>query len=208
MAMTGKRRLQVLGALGLVAGLLLLQACVSAPPPPPPPAPEPPPAPVEVVIAPPPPPPPVYVRVTGSSLNVRDGAGTGFKAVAKSRKNDRLLVLEEQGEWLRVQVRPELTGWVNARYVKKEQPCPADKSTAEILNDSDAVLRSAGTGRVVLEATVSTRGEVTAVKLVENSTGSEDSRKQAESELRALRFSPPVRNCKPRPFVYVYTRSF
>lgn len=207
MAHTGARLWRVLGALSLLVGLLVLQACASAPPPPPPP-PEPPPAPVEVVVAPPPPPPPVHVRVTGSSLNVREGAGTSFKSIAKARKNDRLLVLEEQGEWIRVQVRPEQVGWVNAKYVKKEQPCPADKSTAEILNEPDAVLRSAGTGRVVLEATVSARGEVSTVKLVENSTGDEGLRRQAESELRALRFSPPVRDCKPRPFVYVYTRSF
>jgi TonB family protein len=206
MRRTGDRHWQRAGSLILVAGLLLLQACASAPPAPPPP--EPPPAPVEVVVAPPPPPPPVYVRVTGSSLNVREGAGTGFKAVARSKRNDRLLVLEEQGEWIRVQVRSEQTGWVNAKFVKREEPCRADKSTAEILNEPDAVLRSAGTGRVVLEATVSARGEVTAVKLVENSTGSDVLRKQAESELRALRFSPPVRSCKPLPFIYVYTRSF
>lgn len=207
MARNGDRRWGVLGALGLMAGLLVLQACVSAPPPPPPP-PEPPPAPVEVIVAPPPPPPPVYVRVSGSSLNVREGAGTSFKSVGKARKNDRLLVLEERGEWVRVQVRPEQTGWVNVKYVKREELCPADKSTAEILNEPDAVLRSAGTGRVVLEATVSARGEVTAVKLVENSTGEDGLRKQAETELRTLRFSPPVRSCKPRPFIYVYTRSF
>ncbi|HNX49346.1 MAG TPA: SH3 domain-containing protein [Thermoanaerobaculaceae bacterium] len=194
------------GVPGLLIGILLLQACASVSPPAPPP--EPPPAAVEVIVAPPPPPPPAYVRVTGSSLNVREGAGTTFRAVAKARKNDRLLVVEEQGGWTKVQVRPDQTGWVDARYVRREEPCPADKSTAEILNGPDAVLRPAGTGRVVLEATVSTKGEVTAVKLVENTTGSDDLRFRTESELRALRFSPPVRNCKPRPFIYVYSRAF
>lgn len=193
--------------LGIVLGwMLLTQACVSTAPPPA--TPEPAPAPVEVVKAPvAPPPPPVYVRVTGSGLNVRDGAGTGFKAVGKAKKGERLLVLHEDGEWLKVQLTPEQAGWVNGKYVKREEPCPPDKNTAEVLNEPDVVLRPNG-ARVVFEATVSARGEVTAVKLVENTTGDDALRRQAETELRGLRFSPPVRNCKPKPFVYTYTRTF
>lgn len=185
---------------------MFLQACTTAPPPPP--EPEPPPAPVEVVSAPEaPPPPPVYVRVTGSSLNVRDGAGTAFKAVGKAKKGERLLVLGEDGEWLRVRLTPEQEGWVHGKFVRREETCPPDKSTAEILNEPDVVLRPDGP-RVVLEATVSARGEVTAVKLVDNSTGDDGLRRQAESELRTLRFSPPVCNCRPRPFIYTFTRTF
>lgn len=190
----------------VLGGVLLMQACATAPPPPP--ELEPPPAPVEVVTAPEaPPPPPVYVRVTGSRLNVRDGAGTSFKAVGKASKGERLLVLGEDGEWLRVQLTPEQAGWVHGKYVRREETCPPDKSTAEILNEPDVVLRPDG-ARVVLEATVSAKGVVTAVKLVENTTGDDALRRQAEADLRALRFSPPVRNCKPRPFIFTFTRTF
>ena len=193
--------------LGAVAGeVVLMQACATAPLPLP--EPGPPRAPVEVVEAPEPAaPPPVYVRVTGSSLNVREGAGTSFKVVGTTKKGERLLVLGEDGKWLRVQRTPEQEGWVHGMYVKPEKTCPPDKNTAEILNQPDVVLRPAG-ARVVLEATVSALGFVTAVTLVENTTGDDALRREAESELRALRFSPPVRNCKPQPFVYSYTRSF
>ncbi|HPC84076.1 MAG TPA: SH3 domain-containing protein [Thermoanaerobaculaceae bacterium] len=190
----------------VLAGVVLGQACATVQPPAPPP--EPPPAPVEVVRLPEPaPPPPVYVRVSGTTLNVREGAGTSFKVVGKAARGERLLVLGEEGDWLEVRLTPERTGWVHGKYVRREEPCPPDKNTAEILDEPDVVLRPDGP-RVVLEATVNARGEVTAVKLVENTTGDDALRWRAEAELRALRFSPPVRNCKPRPFIYTFTRTF
>lgn len=195
----GARRL---GA--ILGGVLLTQACATAPPP----APEPEPVPVEVVRAPEPPPaPPVHVRVTGSSLNVRAGAGTSFKAIGRAKKGERLLVLGEDGEWFQVRLSAEQTGWVHGRFVRRETPCPPDKDSAEILDEPDVVLRPDGP-RVVLEATVSAAGAVTAVKLLENTTGDDVLRRRAEAELRALRFSPPVRNCKPRPFIYTFVRTF
>lgn len=152
--------------------------------------------------------PAVFVWVTGSSLNVREGAGTAHTIVRRARRGERLEVVGEEGDWLKVQLGSEKTGFVHGKFVSRNDPCPADKNTAEILNEPDVVLRPAGVGRVVLEATVSLHGEVTSVKLVENSTGSEEFRRQAEGELRALRFAPPIRNCKPRSFIYVYSRAF
>lgn len=197
---------QSMVGLGSVALLVWLQGCAATAPPP---TAEKPPEVAEVVAAPvPETAPAVFAWVTGSTLNVREGAGTGHKVVGSARRGERLAVVGEDGEWLKVQLGPEKTGFVHGKFVSRNDPCPADKNTAEILNEPDVVLRPAGVGRVVLEATVSPRGEVTTVKFVENSTGSEEFRRQAEGELRALRFSPPIRNCKPRSFIYVYSRAF
>ena len=193
----------------LLAGLLL-GGCASAPGPA---APEPAVEPemANVVAAPetPPPAPRLTARVTGSSLNVREGASTSTATVAKVRKGDQLVVLADQGDWLQVGLPDSRVGWVNAKYVRREEPCLPDKPSAEVLSGADEILRSTATlGRVVLDATVSAQGLVVSVKLVENSTGQAELATQAEARLRAMRFAPPVRKCRPVPFIYTYVKVY
>jgi TonB family protein len=195
---------RALGAALVVGFLGSLLACKTAPPPPPPE-----PVPVEVATQPPPPPAPVFVKVTGSKLNVRESAGTNAAIVAKLKKGDRLQVLTEQDGWFQVQLPASKSGWVAAQYVSKEQPCLADKPGAELLNEPSLSISESGPhGRVVLEATVSAQGVVASTKLVQNTTGSAELEKRATDELRQLRFSPPIRRCTPISFIYTYTRSF
>jgi hypothetical protein len=151
----------------------------------------------------------VTLAVTSSSLNVRGGPSTAQAPVARVKKGDRLLLVGQEGEWYQVRLPDGRAGWVHGKYVRPEEPCPPDKPTAEILSGPDEVLKpSAGLGRVVLEGTVSPQGTVVSVRLVANETGNPESARQAEQELRALRFSPPVRKCRPVSFIYVYTRNF
>ncbi len=201
-------RLALAGTPALLLAALLL-ACTSAPPAPPPePLPPPVEAPVEVVRE-VPPPPPVILRVTGTSLNVREGPSTSRTTVGKVKRGETLTMLGEADGWYQVRLASGGTGWVHGKYVRKEEPCLPDKATAEILNEPEGTLRpAAGTGRVVIEATVNAQGAVASTKLLENSTGSPEQLLEAERELRTLRFSPPVRKCRPVPFIYVYTRNF
>jgi TonB family protein len=189
---------------------LLVTCCATAPPPTvPEPAVEPETATVVTAPETPGPAPRLTVRVTGSSLNVREGASTTTAAVAKVRKGDQLVVLADQGDWLQVGLPDSRVGWVNAKYVRREEPCLPDKLTAEILSGADEILRPTATlGRVVLDATVSAQGLVVSVKLVENSTGQAELAAQAETGLRAMRFAPPVRKCRPVPFVYTYVKTY
>jgi len=201
------RRPSVGSALGAGVLVLVLVACQSAPPPLPEPVPEPVPvgaAEVEQRAA----APKVWAVVAGSSLNVRDRAdGKGAK-LATLQRGTRVRVLAEQGDWREI-TSGAVRGWVAVRYLKIEAPCLADKGTAEVLDLPPLAMATAGPhGAVVMEATVSAAGRVREVKVLSNSTGSADLERQARTELAQLHFAPPVRKCRPVPFIYTFTRSF
>lgn len=181
-----------------------LTGCKTAAPPPPP-------IPVPVVPAAEakPAPPQEYVRVTGTRLNVREQPSTGAATVARVKKGERLAVLGRDGGWVRVQLPDGVSGWVHGKYVRTDEPCTSDKATAELLSGVPlSFTEGASIGRVVLEATVDATGSVASTKVVQDTTGIPELVQRAESEVRTLKFSPPVHNCRPVPFVYTYTRNF
>jgi len=197
----GQRLPSVLIAVSVFFGLA---GCKTAAPPPPP-------VPVPVVPAAEarPTPPQEYVRVTGSRLNVREQPNTSAAAVARVKKGERLAVLGRDGEWFQVRLADGATGWVHGKYVRSEEPCTPDKATAELLSGVPlSFTEGSSVGRVVLEATIDATGSVASTKVVQDTTGIPELVQRAESEVRALKFSPPVRNCRPVPFVYTYTRNF
>ena len=60
----------------------------------------------------------------------------------------------------------------------------------------------------MVEATVSAKGTVTDTRLVSNDTGDEALAFLAEREIKGAKFSPPIRNCVPRSFIFTYRRTF
>jgi len=197
----GQRLPSVLIAVSVFFGLA---GCKTAAPPPPP-------VPVPVVPAAEakPTPPQEYVRVTGSRLNVREQPNTSAAAVARVKKGERLAVLGRDGEWFQVRLADGATGWVHGKYVRSEEPCTPDKATAELLSGVPlSFTEGSSIGRVVLEATVDATGSVASTKVVQDTTGIPELVQRAESEARTLKFSPPVHNCRPVPFIYTYTRNF
>jgi type IV pilus assembly protein PilM len=54
-------------------------------------------------------------------LNVREGAGTTFKILTKVKPGEIYELLEEKGEWAKIKVSVELSGWVANKYVKKQE---------------------------------------------------------------------------------------
>jgi TonB family protein len=154
-------------------------------------------------------PPQEYVRVTGTRLNVREQPATGAAAVARVKKGERLAVLGRDGDWVRVKLADGATGWVHGKYVRSDEPCTPDRATAELLSGVPlSFTEGSSVGKVVLDATVDATGSVASIKIVQDTTGIPELVERAESEVRTLRFSPPVRNCRPVPFVYTYTRNF
>jgi TonB family protein len=154
-------------------------------------------------------PPQETVRVTAGRLNVRAEPTASSARVTRVRRGERLVVLAHDREWLQVKLADGSSGWVSGRYVASDAPCPADKPTAELLSDVPLSFHEgAAIGVVVIEATVDATGSVAATKVVKDMTGTPELRDRALAEVKALKFSPPIRNCKPVPFVYTYTRNF
>ncbi len=203
----------------LLIVVVVLFRCAAPPPPEVTPEPAPPPAPVveqkqedEVIGA---------VRVTASSLNVRAEASTEASIITQVKKGQTLDVLREDESWVKVKLASGETGWVAARFVSRgnaqataaKRPatkggCPPDSDYAITEAPPLAFSDRGAHGLVVVEATVNAKGVVTATKLVSNGTGDEALGFLAEREIRGAKFSPPIRNCAPRPFIFTYRRTF
>lgn len=61
--------------------------------------------------------------VTGTTVNVRSGPGTGNPVVAQVSAGDAAEVLDQSGGWMRI--RPEggdVEGWISGRFLDRNQP--------------------------------------------------------------------------------------
>ncbi len=196
----------------LAASAALLAACAAPPAPPPAAAPS----------TPPPPPPssPLAdhvsgtVRVTASALNVRREPSGDAEVLTQVRKGTVLSVLRRDQSWVKVRLADAREGWVAARFVSGDMSaarkggCPPDSDYAFLQMPTPSFAELGAHGLVVVEANVNVQGIVTSTKLVSNGTGDEALAFLAEREIKAARFSPPIRNCAPRAFIFTYRRTF
>lgn len=161
------------------------------------------------------------VRVAATSLNVRASASTDAEVVTQVRKGTALDVLREDESWVEVRLADGSTGWVAARFVsgggetkqagarkKKSGGCPADSDYAFTETPMPSFSDRGAHGIVVVEANVNASGTVTKTRVVSNGTGDETLAFLAEKEIKAAKFSPPIRNCVPRAFIFTYKRAF
>jgi len=183
---------------------LLLAACAA--PPPPAPAPAPPEAPgAEKAIG--------TVRVTATTLNVRRDASASSEVVAQVRKGERLALLSAGDQWHRVRLGNGAIGFVSVDHVIREgaprrRGCAPDADFQFVKTPVPDLREGTAHGVITVDASVDMKGNVTSTKVVSNTTGDESLGAIAEREIRAAKFSPPVRNCVAKAFIFTYKRSF
>ena len=56
--------------------------------------------------------------VTGTTVNVRAGAGTNFTSVGQLKKDERVFVLGKTGDWLQIQPKEGMFAWVKKDFVE------------------------------------------------------------------------------------------
>ncbi len=61
-----------------------------------------------------------YKAYATTNLNVRSGPGTTYDSIGGVGIEENVTVLEEDGEWLKVQLSNGTEGWVSSSYVTKE----------------------------------------------------------------------------------------
>lgn len=195
--------------------LVLLAACAA-------PAPQPVPAPEPVVEVPSPAEEKVIgtAKVSASALNVRREPSTEADVVTQVKRGVVLAVLAENEGWTKVRLQSGETGWASSRFLvspdakaakrpaKGRKGCPPDSDFAFVDTPTLAFSDSGAHGLVVIEATVNTKGVVTATHLVSNSTGDEALAFLAAKEIKSATFTPPIRSCVPRSFIFTYRRTF
>jgi TonB family protein len=192
------------------AAVFLLAACqtTQAPPPAPEPVPE-----FTPAGAPPPPPPPApakqFVTVSGSSVNVRGGPSTDKPVLGRVGRGDRLETTGKSGDWYELVLADGRRGFVHSKYVRLAEPCPPDTAAPQILVPPPLSFNQGDRhGTVQLRLSIDAAGAVSAVKVASNDTGDAGLAEQAVTEVKAMKFAPLVRRCKPTPFVYVFNRTF
>ncbi|MFA5022378.1 MAG: type IV pilus assembly protein PilM [Patescibacteria group bacterium] len=58
-------------------------------------------------------------EISSGFVNVRDGAGSSFKKIGQADSGQEYLIIEEQTDWIKIQLDDKTAGWVNATYVDK-----------------------------------------------------------------------------------------
>ena len=195
----------------VLALALLFAACTAAPPAP---TPIPPPAPVPSPRA----PAPAEERAVGSGrvnaslLNVRSEPSMQGEIVGHARRGERVTILGESGEWLRVRTGGGEVGWVSSQHVARDGAtrgtCPADSDYRFLTAPRPAFNEGGPHGVVTVEASVNAQGTVTSTKLISNTTGADALAVIASREITAAKFAAPVRNCVARAFIFTYRRAF
>jgi hypothetical protein len=156
------------------------------------------------------------VRVNVSTLNIRGDASTSSEIIGHARRGERLTVVGDSGGWLRVKLNDGTTGWVSSQLVVREgaaaRPrrggCPPDSNYSFLTAPKPVFSENGPHGMVVIEASVDTRGVVTATRIISNETHDDALAAVAEREIRNARFAPPIRNCAPKAFFFTYKRAF
>ena len=59
-------------------------------------------------------------------INLRSGAGTGYRIKERISSGTALTVLAEQGSWSRVRTQGGVTGWAPSQYIDAEPPASAE----------------------------------------------------------------------------------
>lgn len=158
--------------------------------------------------------------VTAGTLNVRKLPASDGQIVMRLDRGARVEILASSGDWSQVRTSSG-TGWVSTRHLadspahstaRTGKPssggCQADRSFRFTRPPLLTFSENGAHGLVTVEASVSAEGVVTASRVVANTTGSESLGRLAQKELGAARFDPPIRSCRPIPFIYTYKRAY
>ncbi|HEV2720118.1 MAG TPA: SH3 domain-containing protein [Thermoanaerobaculia bacterium] len=153
--------------------------------------------------------------MNASVLNVRSEPSMQGEVIGHARRGEGVTILGESGEWLRVRTGGGEVGWVSSQHVARDGAaparrggCPPDSDYRFVTTPRPSFDENGPHGIVTIEASVSAQGNVTATRVVSNTTGDDNLATIAAREITAAKFSAPVRNCTARAFIYTYRRAF
>jgi uncharacterized protein YgiM (DUF1202 family) len=149
---------------------------------------------------------PVTVKyVSAPELNVYEQANDASPVLATYQNGEAVSVMAEKGEWVEVRT-GDRSGWAKAAELGS-----AEEKTAQEENPQPKfrivpmpVSAPSARGEIYLEADVNSDGEVIAVRMLANTTGSDALGAQNASALRAARFFPIVKDGERKPFKYYH----
>jgi len=149
---------------------------------------------------------PIAIRYVGApELVVHDQPSETAAVLAKYQNGESISVLTEKGEWVEVRT-GDRTGWAHAADLTSaaEKKAQEENPQARFRVMPMTISAPRAHGELYLEASVNTDGEVTDVRLIMNTTGSEALAQQTAEALRGAKFYPMVQKNERKPFKYYH----
>lgn len=133
---------------------------------------------------------------------------TSSPVVATLSSGEQLSLIQRTAEWLQVRADSGVVGFLQPSALVAPT-CTADRAEPRILEAPIFNFREAGSGgNVVIEAEFDANARILNTRVLENSLGDPAAEQEALADLQRIRFLPPTKDCKPRPFFYTFTRQF
>jgi outer membrane biosynthesis protein TonB len=147
--------------------------------------------------------------VTAPQLRVHAQPNDSSPVITTYENSEGISIMSRRGEWVEVRT-GDRTGWVHAgdlgsaaeaKEQQEKQPVRFRRFPAPVSNPG-------AHGAIYFEADVNTDGDVTAVRILENTTGSDVLAAQNAAALQAAKFYPIVKNGERKPFKYMHRVSY
>lgn len=153
---------------------------------------------------------PIAVKYVGApELNVRVQADDKAAILATYQNGEAISILVDKGEWVEVRT-GDRAGWARAADLtdaagaEKQEENPEPKFRVMPMPVSAPSAR----GEIYIEADVNTDGEITATRLITNTTGSTALAAQNIAALKTARFHPIVQKGERVRFKYYHRVSY
>ena len=133
---------------------------------------------------------------------------TSSPVVATLAAGEQLSLIQRTAEWLQVRSASGVLGFIQPTALVAPT-CTTDRPEPRVLEVPVFAFQIDGPrGNVVIEAEFDADGRILNTRVLENSLGDPALEQEALADLQRVRFLPPTRDCKPRPFFYTFTRQF
>ncbi|MFZ2491045.1 MAG: SH3 domain-containing protein [Thermoanaerobaculia bacterium] len=146
------------------------------------------------------------IRFVGTpELAVLDKPEEGAAVIATYQNGESVSILAEQGDWVEIRT-GERAGWVRKADLVDAATKEAAESTPtpKFERMPMPVTATNAKGEIYFEADVNTDGDVVAIKLLQNTTGSDALASQNGESFKSAKFFPIVIDGERKPFKYYH----
>ncbi len=143
--------------------------------------------------------------VTAPELRVHAQPNDSSPIVLTYQNGESVAIMSKRGEWVEVRT-GDKTGWSHAGDLGTGAQAKQQNENPQVRFRAfpSPVTNPTAHGEIYLQADVNTDGDVIAVHILENSTGSEALAAQNAAALQAAKFYPIVKNGERKPFQYFH----
>ncbi len=145
-----------------------------------------------------------YVR--GAELPIHAQPNDASPVVTKYLSSEAVSILSRKGDWVEVRTASG-SGWARAAELAtggemSSSATGSDSAAPRFLVPPEPVSQPGASGEIVLEADVSSNGDVFAVRVTRNTTGSEGLAQRNVAALQKAKLAPIVKHGQRMPFTY------